>query len=95
MSITGMSRPIRARAAFTVGANSVSVSSSLASPWLRQKAMASASRRTLRVLMTAPAMGTAKVASYISGVLAPMMATVSRWPMPRLERAEASFLTRV
>jgi len=54
------------------------------------KAMASASRRVLSVLSTAPAIATPKCASYMGGVFGSMAATVSPTPMPRRESAEAS-----
>jgi hypothetical protein len=59
------------------GANSVSVTSTFASPWSSMKAIASASSRVLSVLSTPPLIGTPKCASIISGVLASMAATVS------------------
>ena len=48
----------RASACLIVCANSRSVISTLASPWSSEKAMTAASRRVLRVLSTAPAIGT-------------------------------------
>ena len=51
--------------------------SALTSAWFRIKAMPSASRRVLMAFSTAPAIGTAKCASNISGMLAATMATVS------------------
>jgi hypothetical protein len=79
-----------ASAAFTVGENSRSVISALASPWSRMKAMVSASSRMFSVFSTAPAMGTPKCASYIAGTLGAMSATVSFLPMPRFRSALAS-----
>jgi hypothetical protein len=46
------------------------------------KAMASASRRVLSVLSTAPVIGTPKCASNIDGTLGSITATVSPLPMP-------------
>jgi hypothetical protein len=54
------------------------------------KAIASASRRVLSVLSTAPHIGTPKWHSTISGVLASITATVSRSPMPWRASAAAS-----
>ena len=71
------------------GANSRSVSSTRASPWVRMKAMVSASRRVLMVHSIAPSMGTPKCASIIAGVLGAMTATVSPRCTPRAARAEA------
>jgi hypothetical protein len=64
------------------GANSVSVIRTFASPWPSMNASASASRRVLSVLSTAPAIGTPKCASTISGVFASITATVSFLPTP-------------
>ena len=52
-------------------------------------AIALASRRTFNALSTAPAMGTPKCPSNVSGVFAPMKATVSPLPIPIFNRAEA------
>jgi hypothetical protein len=52
-------------------------------------AIASASSRVLSVFSTPPAIGTAKCASIISGVLAAISATVSPTPIPALASAEA------
>ena len=70
--------------------NSRSVMSAFASPWFSMNAIASASSRVLSVLSTAPAIGTPKWHSYISGVLGSIAATVSPTPMPRFASAEAS-----
>jgi len=51
--------------------------------------MVAASRRTFSALSVAPAMGTAKCASNIGGVLGAITATVSPKPMPRRCKAEA------
>ena len=59
MSITGGRRPTFVSAGSTVGENSRSVISSLASPCSRMKAIARASSRELSALRTAPAIGTA------------------------------------
>ncbi len=84
-------RPAAVTSAFaTVGANSVSVSSTLASPCSSMNAIASASSRVLSVLSTPPIIGTPKFASIISGVLASITAMVSPLPNPRLASAEAS-----
>ena len=80
----------RASAALTTGANSVSVSSTFASPCSSMNAIASASSRVLSVLSTPPVIGTPKCASIISGVFASITATVSPAPMPRRASAEAS-----
>ncbi|MNN44252.1 hypothetical protein D3C81_1585330 [compost metagenome] len=69
--------------------NSRSVISTLASPCFSMKAMASASRRTFKVLSTAPVMGTPKCASSMAGVLGSITATVSPRPMPRPTKALA------
>ncbi len=50
--------PAWVRAGPMMRANSRSVITTLASPWSRQKAMIAASSRVLRVLSTAPAIGT-------------------------------------
>jgi len=63
--------------------------STRASPWSSMKATVSASSRVLRVLSTAPVMGTPKWASTSSGVFAAITATVSPVPMPRPASAEA------
>ncbi len=72
-----------------VSENSRSVMTTLAAPWFSMNARASASRRVFSVLSTAPAIGTPKWHSYISGVFASSTATVSPTPMPRLASAEA------
>ena len=54
------------------------------------KAIASASSRVLSVLSTAPAIGTPKCASIISGVFASIAATVSPVRTPRRASADAS-----
>ena len=51
--------------------------------------MVAASRRTFSAFRTAPAMGTAKCASNMGGVLGAMTATVSPVPMPCRRKAEA------
>jgi hypothetical protein len=65
-------------------ANSLSISSTLASPWRSMKTMDSASSRMLSAFSTAPAMGTPKCASTIAGVLGSMAETVSFLPTPGL-----------
>ena len=73
MSMTsGSARRACASAASIVGANSLSVISTFASPCSSMNAIASASSRVLSVLSTAPVIGTPKWASTISGVLAGM-----------------------
>ena len=72
------------------GENSLSVISTLASPWPRMKAMPWASRRKLSAFRTAPAMGTPKWASSMGGELGAITATVSPGPMPRPCKADAS-----
>ena len=89
MSMTRISRPISASASLITPENSRSVISTLASPWFSMKAMAAASRRTLRAFSTAPAAGTPKWASRQGGVLGAITATVSPRPMPRFCKAEA------
>ena len=64
------------------GENSVSVSSTLASPCSRMKAIVSASRRMFSAFSTAPAIGTPKCASKASGTFGAITATVSPRPMP-------------
>ena len=64
--------------------------STFTSLWSRMKAIIAASRRVLRQFSTAPVIGTPKCASYISGMLGAMIATVSPTPMPILSSAEAS-----
>ncbi|MNR46107.1 hypothetical protein D3C85_1650340 [compost metagenome] len=88
--MTRMSWLTLGSAARMVGANSRSVINTLASPCSSMKAMASASRRVLRVLSTAPHIGTPKWHSYISGVLASITATVSSCPTPAAASADAS-----
>jgi hypothetical protein len=70
--------------------NSRSAMRSFASPCFSMNAMASGSRRVLRVFSTAPHIGTPKCASYIAGMFGSMTATVSPVPMPRFASAEAS-----
>ena len=70
--------------------NSGSTITTLASAWLRMKAIASASSRVLMALSTAPHIGMPKCASNISGMLVAMIDTVSPLPIPRLARALAS-----
>jgi len=74
--------------------NSGSTISTLASPWSSMKARVSASRRVLRVLSTAPDMGTPKWASTIGGVLGSITATVSFLPTPAWCSALASWRQR-
>ena len=89
MSITRMSRP-RWRSASPIGpANSRSVISTFASPCFRQKASVPESSLVFSVFSTAPAIGTPKCASYISGVFGAMTATVSPRLMPARTSAEA------
>jgi hypothetical protein len=57
-------------------------------------AIASASRRVLRVLRTPPTIGTPKCASTISGVFAAINATVSPTPTPLRANADASLRHR-
>lgn len=84
----------RASALAMVPVNSGSTITALASPWSSMKAMASGSSRVLRVLSTAPAMGTPKCASTICGVLGSITATVSFLPMPAWVSALASWRQR-
>src|SRR3989344_1041301 len=77
----------RASALAMVPVNSGSTMTALASPWSSMKAMASGSSRVLRVLSTAPAMGTPKCASTMGGVLGSITATVAFLPMPALASA--------
>ncbi|MNQ97628.1 hypothetical protein D3C85_1132840 [compost metagenome] len=79
----------------TSSPNSLSTSSTLASPCCRIKAMASASRRVLMAFSTAPHMGTPKCASNIAGPFGAITATVSPRPIPRLARAEARRMQRL
>ncbi len=72
-----------------VGENSRSVMSTRASAWSSMKAIACVSSRVLSVFSTAPAIGTPKCASNISGVFASITETVSPGPMPRRTSAEA------
>ncbi len=89
MSTTGGGCSSLASASPTVGENSRSTSRIFASACSRMKAMVAASRRVLMALRTAPVIGTPKCTSIISGVLAPMTATVSPASMPRRVSAEA------
>ncbi len=77
-------------AARIVGAYSVSVISTFASPWRRMKAIMAASSLVLSALSTAPTMGTPKCASTSAGMLGATTATVSPRPMPQAASAEAS-----
>ena len=70
--------------------NSRSTSSTLVSLWSRMKAIIAASSRVFSEFSTPPVIGTPKCASYISGMLGAMIATVSPTPMPTLSSAEAS-----
>ncbi len=76
-------------AAWITSKNSRSAITTLASPCCSMKEMASASRRTLRVLSTAPIIGTPKCASSIAGMFGSITATVSPLPIPRPASAEA------
>ncbi len=53
------------------------------------KATIAASRRVFSEFRTPPVIGTPKCASYISGMLGAMIATVSPTPIPTLTSAEA------
>ena len=79
-----------ASASVTTRWNSRSTSSTLVSLWSRMKAIIAASSRVLSEFSTPPVIGTPKCASYISGMLGAMIATVSPVPMPTLSSAEAS-----
>ena len=74
---------------FIVAENSRSMSTTLASQWSSMKATVAASSRVLMACSTAPVIGTPKCASYISGMLGAMIATVSPVPMPWRSSAEA------
>jgi hypothetical protein len=89
MSITSGFASSRASAFLITGENSVSVISTLASPWRKMKAIVSGSRRMLSAFNTAPAIGTPKCASNASGRLGDMSATVSPRPTPRAASAPA------
>ena len=56
--------------------------------------MIAASSRMLSGLSTAPIIGTPKCASRLSGVFAPINATVSPTPIPRFASALASLTER-
>ena len=77
-------------AAAIVPENSRSVMIAFASPWSSMNAIASASSLVFSVFSTAPAIGTPKWHSYISGMFGSIAATVSPRPMPRFASAEAS-----
>ena len=62
----------------------------MVSLWSRMKAIIAASSRVFSEFSTPPVIGTPKCASYISGMLGAMIATVSPTPMPTLSSAEAS-----
>jgi hypothetical protein len=89
MSMTNGLSSSSDRAREMTGENSVSVSSTLAPPCFRMKAIVSASSRILSAFSTAPAIGTPKCASNASGMFGAIIATVSPRPMPCAARAEA------
>jgi hypothetical protein len=78
------------RALATTPENSRSVKRTFASPWSSMKAIASASRRVLSVLSTAPIIAGPKWSSTSAGTLGSIAATVSPRRMPRFSSAEAS-----
>ena len=87
-SITRSGRPSFAqRAPRIVGANSVSVTSTFASPWPSMKAMASASSRVLSAFSTAPDIGTPKCISTISGCSAASRRRCRPPPTPARDNA--------
>ena len=89
MSITTGFVSSRVSASLITGENSVSVISTLASPWRRMKAIVSGSSRMFSAFSTAPAIGTPKCASNASGRLGDITATVSPRPTPRAASAPA------
>ena len=82
MSMTSGFLSSSASAPPITGANSVSVSSTLAPPCRRMNAIVSASRRIFSAFSTAPAIGTPKCASNASGTFGAISATVSPRPIP-------------
>ena len=90
MSITIGLFSTTSSAVFMVELNSRSVKSTLVSAWPRINAMAFASKRIFSAFNTAPVIGTAKCASKVSGVFAPINETVSPLPIPCFINAEAS-----
>ena len=77
-----MSCGTSASASVATAANSGSTNNTLVSACSSMKAKVLASKRVFKVLSTAPAIGTAKCASIMAGMLGSSVETVSFLPMP-------------